>query len=467
MSAVRSLLRRPETKWLVAIVVVAFVVRLAVATLITPDPRDGRYDDTVWYDTTARHLAAGHGYVFDPTVWVTATGERIYPDENALTPTALWPPGYPITLAVIYKLTGDSLDAARLANVVFGTLTAGLVFLIARRLFDLRAAVLAGFALALLPSHVLFTSVLLSETFFGMLLALILCVCVYFVFDGRPPDGRKVALVLGLGVLVAATGQVRGEFAAFGLVLALIMVFQWRQRALLPLAAFALGAALVITPWALRNRSSMGETIVGTTGAGRVLYQGHNPLADGQPSLRAFWELQEPYTDEDLSLKEVELRANRDGTRLAREYAWDHKLDELRLVGLRMFNLFRTDESGVTWIQSNQQWFGEENANKLIQLSSFAFFTLIAFSLASLPAWWRWRDPRRWAVFAVAPYYMLIFGVLFIGDPRYHYAMYVPLAVFGAAGVSAALGVTAAAWRDVFGDRSFGQLLRTYGTPPP
>ena len=95
----------------------SLVARVVAVAYVHPDPRDGRYDDSVWYDTSARHLAAGDGYVFDPNAWKTADGTPIYPDEYALSPTALWPPGYPITLAAIYKLTGDSLNAARLFNI--------------------------------------------------------------------------------------------------------------------------------------------------------------------------------------------------------------------------------------------------------------------------------------------------------------------------------------------------------------
>lgn len=455
----RRWIRTPDARWLLVILAVAFVIRLLVATNVTPNPRDGRYDDTVWYDTTARHLAAGRGYVFDPTVWLAPNGDRIYPNENDLTPTALWPPGYPLTLAVVYKLTDDSVAWGRIANVFFGAATAAMVFLIARRLFDLAAAVFAGLALAAFPSHVLFTSVLLSETYFGFLLALILLICVYFVFGRRP----NIPLIFGLGVLVAATGYVRGEFIAYGGVLALIMIFQWRRRALLPLLAFAIGAAVIITPWTLRNRDSMGETIVGTTGAGRVLYQGHNERSDGGPSLEAFWYLEEDYAG--LDRQTIELKANRDGTRLAREYAWDNKLRELELVGRRMFLLFRNDESGVTWIQSNKIWWDEENANKLIALSTFAFWGFIGIALASLPLWWRWSDPRRWAVFGIVPYYMIVFGVLFIGDPRYHYALYLPIAIFSGVGFAALMRMTAANWRDVAGGRSLGSVLRTYGTP--
>jgi 4-amino-4-deoxy-L-arabinose transferase-like glycosyltransferase len=455
VTRVRQWLRSPDVRWMLVILAVAFLVRLAIVLSVQPDPRDGRYDDTVWYDSTARHLAAGDGYVFDPTVWLAPDGSRIYPEENDLTPTALWPPGYPLTLAAIYKVTDDSVAAGRMANVVFGALTAALVFVIARRLFTLLPAVLAGFALALLPSHALFTAVLLSETYFGFLLALILAVCVYFVYGREEPN---VPLIAGLGVLVAATGYVRGEFIAYGAVLALLMLLQWRRRAVLPLGAFALGALLIVTPWTLRNHDSMGEWIPGTTGAGRVMYQGHNEDTDGGPSLAAFWKLEEPYAG--MSRMEIELEANRDGMREAWEFAQSNKLKELELVGRRMHLLFKTDESAVTWINSNKVWWEQENTDKLIQLSTFAFYGLVAAALFSIPAWWRWRDPRMWAVFGIVPFYMIMFGVLFIGDPRYHYAIYIPLAVFAGPGLALICRVTGAHWREAFGGRSLRSVLR-------
>lgn len=464
LTRTRDWLRSSDGRWMLAVFAVALVVRLFVALTVTPDPRDGRYDDSVWYDTTARHLADGKGYVFDPTVWVTAEGNRIYPDENELTPTALWPPGYPLTLAVVYAVTDDSVTAARLLNVAFGALTVALVYLIALKLFDRRTAIIAGFALAFMPSHVLFTSVLLSETYFGFLLALILAACGYLVFDRPKPN---LPVIVGLGALIAATGYVRGEFIAFGAIVALLMLVHYRLRAGLPLLALAIGAALIITPWTLRNRDSMGETIVGTTGAGRVVFQGHNEKTNGGPSLEAFWRLEEDYKG--LSRKEIELKANKDGTRLAREWAWDNKMRELQLVGLRMHLLMKTDEAGVTWLQSNKPWFGAEGADRLIFMSTAYFYALAALLLASSPAWFRWRDRRMWVVLSIIPFYMLIFGVLFIGDPRYHYAMYIPMAIFAAPGVSLLMSITARHWREISGGRSFGSVIRRYGTPdtPP
>lgn len=458
----RGRLRTPDARWLIVVLALAFVVRLAAVGYVHPDPRDGRYDDSVWYDTAARNLADGHGYVFDPTVWRAPDGSRIYPDNDELSPTALWPPGYPATLAVVYAATGDSLWAARMLNIVLGAATAGLVYLIARRLFGRPAAIAAGVVIALLPSHVLFTSVILTETYYGFLLTGLLAAFIYLLLERERPHPLAA---LGIGALTAFTGYVRGEFMAYAAVLLLVLLVSKRRRALLPGAAFVAGMALIVTPWVVRNQVQMGEWIVGTTGVGRVLYQGHNPETDGGPSLIATWKLEAEFLD--LSPKESELKTNSEGTKLAREWAFDHPLDELRLFPRRLYLLFRSDESGVTWVQSNKPWFGTEGADRLIRLSTAVFFGLIAVALAGAPRWFRWRDSRFWTLFALVPFYILTFSVLFIGDPRYHYALYFPIAIFAAPGIVAVWRVTAASFREVSGGRSFGQVLRTYGTPRP
>jgi hypothetical protein len=132
-----------------------------------------------------------------------------------------------------------------------------------------------------------------------------------------------------------------------------------------------------------------------------------------------------------------------------------------------MYRLFRSDESGVTWVQSNKPWFGAEGADRLIRLSSAWFYGLIAIALAAAPLWFRWRDLRMWAVFGVVPFYMFVFGVLFIGDPRYHYALYIPITVFASTGLASLWRMTATQWREIAGERSFGDFLRTYGTREP
>jgi hypothetical protein len=247
------------------------------------------------------------------------------------------------------------------------------------------------------------------------------------------------------------------------------MLYEWRMKALAPLALFALGALLIVGPWTLRNQLTMGEAIAGTTGSGRVAFQGHNPNSDGGPSLDAVFQLEADIikAHPGLGLKELELYSREEGSRLAREWALDHKIKEFKLVGRRMHLLFRSDEAGVTWLQSNRPWFSPSTADRLINFSTAWFWGLAALALASAPIWFRWRDMRRMVVFAVVPYYIIVFGVLFIGDPRYHYALYIPMAVLGGVGIAAVGRITAAQWREAFGGRTLSSVLRTFGTPEP
>jgi 4-amino-4-deoxy-L-arabinose transferase-like glycosyltransferase len=459
----RAQIERSEVRWALAILALALMLRLITVAYVHPSPRDGRFDDSVWYDTSARHLAAGDGYVFDPTVWVTADGSRIYPDEEELTPTALWPPGYPVTLAALYLFTDDSLWAARILNIVCGALTAVLVYVIGRRLFGETPGRIAGLLMAIFPGHVLFTPLLLSETYFLFLMTATMAAFIFLILDRREPSPWALGAI---GALAGATAMVRGEFVAFAVVLLALLALHvgWR-RALVPGAALALGMAAIFVPWTIRNAAQLGEPIAGTTGAGRVALQGHHPDSEGIPSLDIFGMIDAEFAD--LPRLERELKVNSEGSRRAREYALEHPLDELRLIPRRMLGLMRSDEAAVTWAQSNKPWYGDEGAKRLIRLCNVFFFGTIALALAGAPLWWRTRDLARWLVLAPIPYYLLMFGVVFIGDPRYHFAMYASLVLLASPGLAAILALTREHWRDVFGGRSLGDVLRTYGTPRP
>lgn len=449
-----------EVRWAAVVFALALALRLIAVGMAHPDPRDGRFDDSVWYDTAARHLAAGDGYVFDPTVWVTADGTRIYPSENSLSPTALWPPGYPVALAAVYAVTDDSLWAGRLFNVLCGALTTVLVFLIARRIFGRTPGAVAGAIFALYPGHVLFTPLLMSETFFLLLMTATLATFVYFVLGRRRPT---LVACAGTGLLAGVTAMTRGEFILFPVILLALLAMHlgWR-RSVAPAAALLIAAAALFVPWAIRNAVQMGEPIAGTTGAGRVALQGHSTDSDGTPSLTVVAGLDAKYAD--LSRKERELKTNREGSRIARNYALHHPLDELRLIPRRMLGLFKSDEAAVAWTQSNKPWYGDTGADRLIRLSSFFFFGTIALALAAWPLWWRTRDPARLLLFAPVPYYMFMFGVVFIGDPRYHFGMYPTLAILASVAIVALGQVVRDEWAAIAGGKSFRAVITRYGS---
>ncbi len=209
------------------------------------------------------------------------------------------------------------------------------------------------------------------------------------------------------------------------------------RRAGRPLLTFIAGALIIVVPWVVRNDVQLGTPVVGTTGSGFVAYQGHNPRADGGPSAAVAAEVVTPFAA--LPRTQREVQTNALASRLAREWATHHLVQEVRLVPRRLAHLYSSDSGGVDWIQVDRPAFSASGARRLTTLSDIAFFGLVALSVLGLPVWARRRDPRVWLVVAIVPFYTLIFGLLLIGDPRYHYIEYLPLAILAGASLATPL----------------------------
>ena len=74
------------------------------------------------------------------------------------------PPGYPVVLAGIFKVWGDSDDAIQLVQVVCDSLAAVVVFLIVFELLPFGVAVLAGLLTALSPQFSYHSVLLLPDS---------------------------------------------------------------------------------------------------------------------------------------------------------------------------------------------------------------------------------------------------------------------------------------------------------------
>jgi 4-amino-4-deoxy-L-arabinose transferase-like glycosyltransferase len=430
--------RTPAGKAVIALFVAGLVLRLVAVAVVDPDPRDGRFDDSVWYDSAARHLAAGDGYVFDPTVWYGSDGQRLFPGESQLSATALWPPGYPLALASVYRISGDSVMAGRLLNALCGAATILMIYAIARKLVGDTEAIFAAALMALFPASIYFTPLIMSETLFVFLLSSTLAFFLYLVLDREDPSPYAI---VASGVLAGLTAMTHFEFIAFPAVMLALLALQLGiRRAAVPAGLLVVGFALVVSPWALRNHITLGETIVASTEVGRLAVQGHDARSDGIPNADILAAVDSRFSS--LSRTDRELKVNSEGLYLARTFAWDHKLDELRLFPRRVFGLFRSDEAAITWAQSDKPVYGEETGKRLTTLCAFIFYATIALALVASPFWFRWRDPGRWLLFAPVPYVTFVFGVLLAGDPGYHVGMYPSLIVLASPALAALWRIT-------------------------
>lgn len=188
--------------------------------------------DAISYCNIARNLAGGKGFV--------SSLKLRYPDSAGVTHSAASdrPPAYPVFAALVIRCGGDE-RCLQLANALFVSLAAGLVFLIATRLFDWRAGLLAGSAAALAPNMTYAGCAALSD---GLALTLALA-AITLALSKNPTTAtllltgvavltRFPSLVVLVALLLCAGSRRGALICAAGClsVLAPVAVWQWAVR---------------------------------------------------------------------------------------------------------------------------------------------------------------------------------------------------------------------------------------------
>jgi 4-amino-4-deoxy-L-arabinose transferase-like glycosyltransferase len=164
------------------------------------------------------------------------------------------PPIYPYFLMASYYLFGHSFFIVRLLQAVIGSLTAVLVSVMGKEIFDRRVGMLAGLAYAFYPASWAMGDMLLSETVFTFLMLL----SVRFMI--RIPQMRSPWVILWAGLFAGAAALTRTSFTPFtGIVCAGVVLLRLRDpqtisRYVLVIVIFL----MTIFPWMLRNYYTRG-----------------------------------------------------------------------------------------------------------------------------------------------------------------------------------------------------------------
>jgi len=387
---------------LAALVLLAFLLRLAWGIWTAPVPPP--FSDDEYYDATARSLAAGDGY----SALFTPDGFR--PGGN---PTAFYPPGYSIALAGAFKAFGPSFSTARSANALFGALTVVPAYAIARRLAHGRAAITAAVVVALMPSLVAWTPVLLSETLFTLIFTA--AVAILITAGGNEREVRTSRLIL-FGVVLGLASLVRGQ----ALILLPVALAWWAWKGLslkkagLMSAAAAAAASAVLLPWAVRSSLALDAPVLLSTNFGYNLRVGHAPYATGRyVTPQDLWD--EPARD----FRALEVVFNQAGTRRAIDYAAGHPFDEAKLTLKKAWYLWRPDTDALTWVESyGLTPLPRRTAGPLRWLIGGTYVALALLALAGLARLGR-RSPEARLVALTALAWTAV-DVVFFGEPRYH-----------------------------------------------
>ena len=395
---------------LASILVLAFALRLlwTVHVDVRPDLRFA--DDPLFYDYSARAIAAGKGYL------------HLY-DK----PTAQWPPGYSLILAGIYKGFGHSIPLVKLVNVFAGAATCLLLYLLAKRVFSAAVGLTAALIFALFPSQVFASTLVMTETLTAFLTALLLYLVLRLTLTSI--SWRRAALI---GAAIGVASMIRGETVLLALPLIAVWAVAYRSwRTGLRYGAIALAAtALVIMPWVVRNWLVLGYPVVISTGSAENLIAGHWQGADGLGSFVPILQVRNSYPNVDYPAKER--LVYKEQTRRAVDFALHHPLKELQLIPKKLYYFYRRDDVPLTWIQQNLRPLSSAHETLLRSVANVYYWAALALALAGAALWFSLRDPRRLLLLVVVLYYSVLFGFVFVGEPRHHVTLIPIIAVFAA-----------------------------------
>lgn len=167
----------------------------------------------------------------------------------------------------------------RVAQAIGGATACVLLALLGTRLFNRRTGLLAGAMLALFPPAIFFDA-LIQKTSLALLLSVLL------LWSLVEADTRRSLLRWALaGALLGLLILTRQNAL---LLLPLLPAWIWwapnpgnrRQCATATLVSLA-ACALILTPWALRNRAVTGEWVLTTPNLGQNFAMGNHPQATG------------------------------------------------------------------------------------------------------------------------------------------------------------------------------------------
>jgi len=233
-----------NTHLLISLCLLGFLVRL---TYVFVSPSALRFDEPRYWAEITNLLES----------WTFFDGTK-YAHDMPLTA---------LILAVFIKFSGSGLIGCKIFLASVSSFNIYLIGRISFLLVPSRVSLfLAGFISAVYPFFIYYSSLILSETFF------LLLVSAYFLqlLKGKEQvGGWKMSFFAGLSHLVRPT-----------LMYFMPVVWLWQvvvmKVSLKKSSLILIGFIIIIIPWGVRNKMLLGDFVVGSTGLGMVLLDGNN-----------------------------------------------------------------------------------------------------------------------------------------------------------------------------------------------
>lgn len=243
---------------LLIIALIAMAHAACFAVYQRPD-WDTTWDDQVGYQRLGHVLAT------------TGTFTR-NPDAQPFVPETIRTPVYPLFVAAVYRIAGESHAAVAAAQAVIFALLTLVVFAITSRLATERVALFAAAFTALFPPIPYYGALVLTEVLCTFLVTLGIWTSLRAIQDGRLRNYILTGVLFGLATLTRPT------FTLFpvALVACIALAAIWRRewRTVLPWGWMLLAFVVVLSPWLAYNVIYVHRlTISPAGGIGRATWE--------------------------------------------------------------------------------------------------------------------------------------------------------------------------------------------------
>lgn len=396
--------------------VVAFLLSLAYSFYFRIPPLVDAYG----YDRTAWNLVLGNGYREDATV--------SYDEDIAILRVG---PGFQFFLAGLYFVFGHRLEAVWISNAILLALTAGIVYLLARRIFrsspyGFAIGCIAALFIALSPDLITIAGMVMTEALGVFLVAASALLFFWYLDSGESPEHwmRSRTLLVIAATVFAYAVMVRTPAA----LLALPLFYIWfRQRQWADALVFIAIAVLIFTPWIVRNYAVYRAFIPTNLAFGYDLLAGNHPEASGEF---------EPFElNKQLTERYGRIEGNAIALREAGKFITQNPMEFLRLTANRISIYFSIARPTGFWFHL-RAW------ERAVTLASSALYAAALFGFGF---WGMYKarmareDVRSRARLAASFFWMMPLAIIFIiVETRYRFLSYPLLAVF--AGFAVATG---------------------------
>lgn len=264
---------RKNLIWVIGIFILAFAVRFIYLNQLKNSPLfDSPVMDAEYHDQWAQAIVAGEDF----------TGGVFFRA-----------PLYPYFLALVYRIFGHDYLMVRVIQFLIGSFNCALIYLLGRRVFGNRTAVIAGVMAALYGILIYFDGQLLIPV---LLVFLDLLFLLSLLWTFKSPLYWRWALC---GALLGLSALARPNILLVGAGIFLLILLRSKKnnkvfsKPAVYAGFFVLGAVMVISPVTLRNYIKGDDFVLIASQGGLNFYIGNNPRSDGVsailPGARTTW----------------------------------------------------------------------------------------------------------------------------------------------------------------------------------